>query len=238
MSNCLGTAAVVDMVIRSRKTTRAFRTDEVPNSVVMEILSVASAAPSTFNTQPWQVHALTGEAKSALSEALICAHSGNTQPPYAAMPSPAPPDCAARQDDFGRRYYSVLGIDRTDMAARSRQTARNYVFFDAPVGLIFTINSTLTKHSWLDCGMFLQNFMLAAHARGLATCPQVSFVRYQSVIADQLKLKHDESVVCGMSLGYPVDNATLNLMQMPREPIESFTRWNHEPCAETGEHRS
>ena len=229
MSNCVDMASVVDTVIRSRKTTRAFRTDDVLKSAVMELLDIARAAPSTFNTQPWQVHVLTGKAKSALSEALVRAHSGNTHPPYAAMPSPAPADCAARQDEFGRLYYSVLGIDRSDIAARSRQTARNYVFFDAPVGLIFTIDAALTKHSWLDCGMFLQNLMLAAQARGLATCPQVSFVRYQSVIADQLKFKPSESVVCGMSLGYPDDDAPLNLMRMPREPIEEFTTWHHEP---------
>lgn len=229
MGNSLDRAGVVDAVIRSRKTTRAFRPDEVKKSVVMEMLDIARAAPSTFNTQPWQVHVLTGKAKNALGEALVRAHSGNTHPPYAAMPSPTPADCAARQEEFGRRYYSVLGIDRMDMAARSRQTARNYVFFDAPVGLIFTIHATLTKHSWLDCGMFLQNFMLAAQARGLATCPQVSFVRYQSVIADQLKLKPSESVVCGMSLGYPDDDAPLNRMQMPREPIEGFTSWHNDP---------
>lgn len=224
----LETSAVVDTVIQSRKTTRAFRTDEVPNAVVNDMLAIASSAPSTFNTQPWQVHVLTGKPKNALSEALLHAHLGNTQAPYAAMPNPVPPDCAARQEEFGRRYYSVLGIDRIDMAARSRQTARNYVFFDAPVGLIFTIDSTLTKHSWLDCGIFLQNFMLAAQARGLATCPQVSFVQYQSVIADQLQLKPNLSVVCGLSLGYAYD-APLNRMQMPREPIEKFVTWHCDP---------
>ena len=134
MRDFLETSAVVDTVIQSRKTTRAFRTDEVPNAVVNDMLAIASSAPSTFNTQPWQVHVLTGKPKNALSEALLHAHLGNTQAPYAAMPNPAPPDCAARQEEFGRRYYSVLGIDRIDMAARSRQTARNYVFFDAPVG--------------------------------------------------------------------------------------------------------
>jgi len=86
------------------------------------------------------------------------------------------------------------------MAARSRQTARNYVFFDAPVGLIFTIDTTLTKHSWLGYGIFLQNFMLAAQARGLATCPQVY-----------------------------ADDGPLNRMQMPREPIEKFVTWHCDP---------
>jgi nitroreductase len=80
------------------------------------------------------------------------------------------------------------------MAARSRQTGRNFVFFDAPVGLIFTIDATLTKHSWLDYGLFLQTLMLAAQVRGLATCPQVSFVRFQSIIAEQLGLGAEEVV--------------------------------------------
>ena len=215
----------IDRVIRLRKTTRAFRPDEVSRSQLDEILETARAAPSTFNTQPWRVHVLKGRAKQALSDALVQAHVSNTHPPYAAMPTPPPAACAARQDDFGRRYYALLGIDRTDMAARSRQTARNYVFFDAPVGLIFTIDAALTKHSWLDYGLFLQNFMLAAQARGLATCPQVSFVRYQSVIASHLGFAAEESVVCGMSLGYADDEAALNRMGMPRESVETFAAW-------------
>ena len=216
----------VDALIRSRQTTRAFRPDAVPRAHLVEILETARTAPSTFNTQPWKIHVLTGEAKRLLSEVLVRAHTENACPPYAAIPNPAPEGCAARQDDFGRRYYAVLGIDRTDMAARARQTARNFVFFDAPVGIIFTIDNSLTKHSWLDYGLFLQNLIIAAQARGLATCPQVSFVRYQSVIAAQLGLAANESVVCGMSLGYPDSQAALNNMRMPREPLDGFVKWH------------
>jgi nitroreductase len=218
--------AAIDRVMRSRKTTRAFRPDGVARAHLDEILDLARTAPSTFNTQPWRVHVLTGQAKQALSEALVQAHAANAHPPHAALPNPAPVASAARQDDFGRRYYALLGIDRSDTASRSRQTARNYVFFDAPVGLIFTIDASLTKHSWLDYGMFLQNFMLAAQARGLATCPQVSFVRYQTVIAAQLRLAQEESVVCGMSLGYADHEAALNRMEMPREPVTGFAAWH------------
>ena len=110
-----------------------------------------------------------------------------------------------------------------DMPARSQQTGRNFVFFEAPVGLIFTINATLTKHSWIDYGLFMQNFILAAQARGLATCPQVSFVRYQSSYAEQLGLAAEELVVRGMSLGYADEHAPLNRMGMPRDPVETFT---------------
>jgi nitroreductase len=191
-------AAVVDTVIRTRTTVRAFRPDPVPRAKLKEIIEVARMAPSNFNTQPWRVHVLAGPAKRALSDAISRAHSANTHPPFSPFPQPPPPDCAARLDDFGRRLYAAVGIDRADMAARGRQTGRNFMFFDAPVGFIFTIDSALTKHSWLDFGLFLQNLMLAAHARGLATCPQVSFVRYQSVIAEQLALAPEEAVTCGI----------------------------------------
>lgn len=216
---------MIDTVIRSRRTVRAFRPDPVPRSDLVEILEMARMAPSTFNTQPWRVYPLAGNAKRALSEAILQAHAANTQPPFSPFPEPPVPDCAARQNEFGRWYYSALGIDRADTAARGRQTARNFLFFDAPIGLIFTIHAALTKHSWLDYGLFLQNLMLAAHGRGLATCPQVSFVRYQSIIAEQLGLASEEMVVCGMSLGYPDDQAPVNQLEMPREPLEGFTRW-------------
>jgi nitroreductase len=219
------TAAVIDSVMRSRKTVRAFRPDPVPRAQLMEIIEVARTAPSNYNTQPWRVHVLAGEAKRALSEAISRVHSANTHPAFSPFPQPPPPDCAARLDDFGRRLYAALGIDRADMAARARQTGRNYLFFGAPVGFIFTIDSALTKHSWLDFGLFLQNMILAAHARGLATCPQVSFVRYQSIIAGQLQLAPEETVTCGMSLGYADGQAAVNQLGMPREPVERFTRW-------------
>ena len=144
---------------------------------------------------------------------------------FSPFPQPTPTDHAARVDEFGRRYYSALGIDRSDMTARGRQTGRNYVFFDAPVGLIFTTHAALTRHSWLDCGLFLQSLMLSAHVRGLATCPQVSFVRFQSVIAEQLGLGPDEVVTCGMSCGYEDTQAAVNQLDMPREPLANVSRW-------------
>ncbi len=217
--------ATLDAAVRSRKSIRSFRPEPVPKRLLMDILETARAAPSNFNSQPWRVYVLTGKAKRALGEAIVQAHVGNSVPPFSPFPQPNPPECAARVDDFGRRLYSALGIDRADMAARARNTGRNFVFFDAPVGLIFTIHAALTKHSWLDCGLFLQTLMLAAQVRGLATCPQVSFVRFQSIIAEQLQLSPEELVACGTSCGYADEQAAVNQLDMPREPTETFTRW-------------
>ena len=218
-------AALLDTVIGSRKSVRAFRPDPVPKQHLVEILDAARAAPSNFNSQPWRVYVLTGEAKRALGDTLLQAHVAQTVPLFSPFPQTNPPECAARVDDFGRRLYASVGVDRADMAGRARVSGRNFVFFDAPVGMIFTIEPALTKHSWLDFGLFLQTLMLAARVRGLSTCPQVSFVRFQSIIAEQLKLGPDELVTCGMSCGYADEEAAVNRLNMPREPLDGFTRW-------------
>jgi nitroreductase len=218
-------AALLDTVIGSRKSVRAFRPDPVSKQHLVEILDAARAAPSNFNSQPWRVYVLAAEAKRALGDMLLQAHVAQTVPPFSPFPQTNPPECAARVDDFGRRLYASAGVDRADMAGRARVSGRNFVFFDAPVGMIFTIHAALTKHSWLDFGLFLQTLMLAAQVRGLSTCPQVSFVRFQSIIAEQLKLGPDELVTCGMSCGYADKEAAVNRLNMPREPLDGFTRW-------------
>ncbi len=175
------TAAMFDAVIRSRKSVRAFRPDPVPRSQLVEILNMARAPSSVQLPALARVWLLAGDAKRALDEAILQAHVANTVPLFSPFPQPTPSDCKGRVEDFSQRYYSALGIDRADMV---RSCAPNWsltsLFFDAPVGLIFTIDAALTKHSCLDYGVFLQNLMLAAQVRGLATCPQVSFVRFQS----------------------------------------------------------
>ena len=219
-------SAVVDEVLRSRRTVRAFKTDEVPIETVADLLDVARHAPSTFNTQPWRVHVLFGDVKRALTAALMQAHDAATGSAHAAIPATAPQEVRARQRDFFARYYATIGIDPDDAVARQQQTARNYAFFGAPVGLVFTIDSSLTHHSWLDLGLFVQNVMIAAHARGLATIAQVSFVRYESEIRAVLGLDDGETVACGMSMGAPDQTSDLNRMSMPREPISNFVVWH------------
>ena len=219
-------AAAFDAVALGRRTVRAFHPTPVPKEVLENILSIAARAPSTFNTQPWRVHVLYGHARQSLVKAILDAHAANTEPAFTPFPTPPPADCAARQAEFGRHYYGSLAIDPGDTAARGRQTARNYGFFEAPVGLMFSIDAALSRHSWVDMGLFLQTLMLAAHSRGLATCPQVAFVRYERVISQHLAFEPGEALVCGMSLGYPDWDAGVNRVTMPRATARSFTSWH------------
>jgi nitroreductase len=218
--------ACVDEVLRGRRSVRAFKPDPLPRETVMEILSAASTAPSNSNTQPWQVHVVGGQVKQALGEALVAAFRDNTAPPSPHFPDPLPSEFGNRQSDFARRYYECLGIERDDAGGRALQTQRNFSFFGAPGGLIFTIDSRLTRYSWLDLGLFVQNVMIAAQARGVATCPQVSFVRFHDVVATHLRLPPGQVTACGMSMGWGDARAEVNRMGMPRERVQDFVRFS------------
>lgn len=149
----------VDHAIATRRSLRAFKPDAVPRALVEHILRVASRAPSGTNMQPWRVHACTGETKARLSAAVLAAHDapdGHDQP-YKYYPAEFFEPYLSRRRKVGWDLYGLLGIGRGDKDRMHAQVGRNFVFFDAPVGLIFTIDSRLEIGSWLDHGMFLQN---------------------------------------------------------------------------------
>lgn len=218
-------AATLETIMRSRHAVRAFTQAPVPRAEVEHLLAQAATAPSNSNTQPWRVHVLAGPAKAALSVRLLAAFDSGNAPAPTHFPDPLPPAPAAWQRDFGERYYKALRIDREDMAARSRQSRRNLEFFGAPVGLIFSIDARLQPYSWVDLGMFLQNLLLAAHARGLGACPQVSFARFHHIIAAALDMPEGQRTVCGMSLGHPDPQAEVNRIDFPRAPVSDFARF-------------
>jgi nitroreductase len=131
-----------------------------------------------------------------------------------------------RRRKVGWDLYSLLGIGKADKARMHEQHGRNFHFFDAPVGLIFTIDRVMQQGSWLDYGMFLQNIMVAARARGLDTCPQAAFTQFHRVIREVLGLPEQQMVVCGMALGYADPNAVENTLVTEREPVSAFARFH------------
>ncbi|MGC9185234.1 MAG: nitroreductase, partial [Thiomonas sp.] len=183
--------AAVDAAITSRRSIRRFLPTPVPRQTIEAILQVAARAPSGTNTQPWQVHVLSGAAKARLSARILAAYDDPAQAAqhtedYAYYPSEWRSPYIDRRRKVGWDLYGLLGIAKGDKAAMHAQHGRNYVFFDAPVGLIFTIDRIMAQGSWLDYGMFLQNIMIAARARGLDTCPQAAFNQFHRIIEDEL----------------------------------------------------
>jgi nitroreductase len=215
--------------ITSRRSVRAFLPTPVERATVERILAAAARAPSGTNMQPWRVHVVTGSAKARLSAAVL--HAAATEPDrhrgeYAYYPAVFPEPYLTRRRVVGWGLYGLLGIKKGEHERMRAQHARNFVFFDAPVGMIFTIDRVLERGSWIDFGMFLENIMIAARGFGLHTCPQAAFAPYHQAIRPELGIPEDQVVVCGMSLGYEDTTAPENALRTEREPLERFVEFH------------
>ena len=220
----------VDAAITSRRSIRAYLETPVAREDVEAILEVAARAPSGTNTQPWKVHVLTGAAKARLSDRILAAYADPAQnrehvEEYAYYPREWVSPFVDRRRKVGWDLYALLGLTRDNKAGMAAQHGRNYRFFDAPVGMIFTIDRIMEQGSWLDYGMFMQNIMVAARGRGLDTCPQAAFTQFHRIISDELGLPENEMIVCGMALGFADLDKVENTLVTEREPVSSFARF-------------
>lgn len=220
-----GAQAVAD-AIASRRSVRAFLPTPVDPQVLDRILELSARAPSGSNIQPWHVFVLTGAPLKALGAELVALEQagGAREPEYQYYPRQWREPYLARRRKTGWGLYAALGIGRGENERMAAQHARNLVFFDAPVGLIFTIDRDMELGSWLDYGMFLENIMVAARGFGLDTCPQAAFVPHAGLIRTRLAIPATQMLVCGMSLGYADPDAPENAFTTEREPLSGFVR--------------
>lgn len=218
---------IIDRAIASRRSVRAFLDTPVDPTIIREILQVASRAPSGTNTQPWKVYVLTGDAKQRLSDEIVATFLDPTKAAqhheeYDYYPKEWIEPFIGRRRKVGFDLYALLGLTKDDKDGMKQQHARNYQFFDAPVGLIFTIDRVMGKGSWLDYGMFMENVMISAIGHGLATCAQAAFNQFHQIIERQLNLPANEAIVCGMALGYEDKKAIVNTLKTTRVPVDEF----------------
>jgi nitroreductase len=221
---------LMDEIIVSRRSIRAFLPNAVAHDEIKKILEVSSRAPSGTNTQPWKVYVLTGEKLKQLSAQIVAVHNDvevakTHVEEYNYYPVKWISPYVDRRRKVGWDLYALLGLGRENKSGMHAQHGRNYAFFDAPVGLIFTIDRVMEQGSWLDYGMFLQNIMLAARARGLDTCPQAAFTQYHKIIAEILRFPENEMLICGMSLGYADMEKIENTLTTERENIANFVKF-------------
>jgi len=224
----------VDDAINSRMSTRAFTSQAVPHDLIVELLKLASRAPSGTNTQPWKVYVLQGASRDALVEKVCAAHDAQRADPALAVeyreeydyyPEQWVSPYIDRRRENGWGLYGLLGIGKGDKDKMHAQHQRNFRFFDAPVGLMFTVDRVMGRGSLLDYGMFLQSLMLAARARGLHTCPQAAWNGYAKIILPHIGAGANEMLVCGMALGYADETQIVNTFHTPRVPVAEFTHW-------------
>jgi nitroreductase len=224
----------VERAIESRQSTRQFLPTAVPRATIARLLEVASRAPSGTNTQPWKTYVLQGASRNALVEKVCRAHDALRANPelaadykeeYDYYPEKWVSPYIDRRRENGWSLYGLLGITKGDKDKMHAQHQRNYRFFDAPVGLMFTIDRVMGRGSLMDYGMFLQNIMVAARGHGLHTCPQAAWNGFAKIILPHIGAGADEMLVCGMSLGFADEAALVNTFRTPRVSATEFTTW-------------
>lgn len=225
MPQATGLSAIEAIV--GRKSVRAFLPTLVEDETVRAILSAASRAASGTNIQPWQVHVVTGEAKERLSQAaLAAAEADQISLEYPYLPEAVKEPYLSRRRKVGFELYALYGVERHDMAGRKAAMLRNFTFFGAPVGLFFTMERDHALGAWLDCGLFMQNVMIAARGYGLETCPQQAWCDLGAVVHRELAIPDGHIVLSGMALGHADWSARENTLVTDREPVDQFTTWH------------
>ncbi|MBX2869717.1 MAG: nitroreductase [Acidiferrobacterales bacterium] len=218
-------AKTVSEAVNTRRSLRAFLSSPVPESLIREILVDAARAPSGTNMQPWKVYVLTGDARQRLCDTVSDAFDTewaehDSEVRY--YPEKWFEPYISRRRKVGWDLYRLLGIEKGERDKTRQQHRRNFQFFDAPVGMIFSIDRDLSTGSWLDYGMFLQNIMLLARENGLDSCPQAAWADYHRAIRPVISLPADEVVVCGMAIGYADTRAIENSLITERESLNGF----------------
>ena len=228
------TLNAVDAAIHSRMSIRAFLPKPVPRETLEHLLEIASRAPSGTNTQPWKVYVLQGASRDSLASKVCAAHDAIRATPelaaqykeeYDYYPEKWVSPYIDRRRENGWGLYGLLGIGKGEKDKMHAQHQRNYQFFDAPVGLMFTLDRVMGRGSLVDYGMFMQNIMVAARGQGLHTCPQAAWNGFAKIILPHVGAGNDEMLVCGMSLGFADESALINTFRTPRLSPQAFTTW-------------
>jgi len=219
--------AAIKKAIESRRSVRAFLDRQVPEHLIKECLRLAAWAPSGANMQPWQIDVLMGKTLKELTTKLFQAAINDRpmQPDYDFYPEKWREPYLSRRRKIGWDLYKSVGIERTDKQKMAEQLAKNYLFFGAPVGVMVTIDRDMGQGSWIDIGIFIQTFMLAAQGFGLGTCAQGAFANYPEIVAQTLDLPENRRIICGIAVGYADNDAPVNQFKTEREQLNQFAKF-------------
>ena len=207
-----------------RRSVRAYLSTPVPDVLLRDVLTLARLAPSGANLQPGSFIAVQGHVRQQLCADLVNTWRAGEQEKedYDYFPNPMPMTLRRRQVASAQALYGALGVTREDRAGRDAQFERNFRFFDAPVALVVTMPHDFGSGGYMDLGMTLYGLMLAAQAKGLATCAIGAMACYPSLIRRHLALETSSHIVCGMALGYEDPDAPVNQTQTTRCELDDY----------------
>ncbi len=212
--------STLESLLASRYSCRAYKTEQVPREIIERILNAAQRTASWCNSQPWQVTITSGEATRQFRDVLYpVAAAGTPNSGDFEFPREYRGAYLERRRESGFQLYNTLGIVRGDKAAYAEQALQNFNFFGAPHVAIITSDEALGVYGAVDCGGYVNNFMLAAQALGVATVPQAALAFHSAVVRKHFGIGDDRRVVCGISFGYPDDAHKVNSYRTNRAAL-------------------
>ncbi len=208
---------VLEQVLTTRWSCRGYRPDPVAPAVVERLLEAARRTPSWCNTQPWSVHVLSGQAARDLSARMLASleDAGSDIP----FPEAYTGVHRERRRESGWQLYDAVGIERGDRERSFLEGLRNFELFGAPHVAIISAPKELGTYGAVDCGLYVQTFLLAATALGLGACAQAALAGHSPLLHAELGIAEDRDVVCGISFGHPDPDHPTNTYRTSRAPL-------------------
>lgn len=233
--NQAGHFAVLDQLLDNRFSCRGFQPEQVPRSVIEQVLDIARRTPSWCNTQPWHVLVTEGPATERFRSELSEHAAHDEMKPDFAFPTRYDGVYRQRRRECGVALYDSVGIARGDREASARQAAKNFELFGAPHAAIITTEADLGVYGVLDCGLYVQTFLLAAESLGLGAIPQAALAAHAPFVAEFFGIPANRRIVCGISFGWPDAQHPANRFRTSRILLEDTVTWVSDPAAAQGD---
>lgn len=219
----------LDRILAERWTCRQFLPESVPQNTVDELLRLAQRTPSWANTQPWEVIVTSGAGHDRFRKELLAHVQGDgAVAPDVDFPAGYEGVHRERRRDSGLRLYESIGVVKGDHEGSMRQFLRNFEFFDAPHVAIITTEAGLDTYGAVDCGLYINTFLLAAHSLGLAAAPQAALASYSPFLREYFGIPEGRRVLAGISFGYADVDHPINSFRTTRADLDAAVTWHVE----------
>jgi nitroreductase len=214
-------------ILDERWSCRQFLPDQVPKATIERLLQLSQRTPSWCNTQPWNLIVTEGSATDRFRKSLFeHVTAGGEIAPDFPFPAGYSGDHRQRRKECGLRLYDSVGIVKGDQAGTTRQMLRNFEFFDAPHVAIMTSDEELGTYGAIDCGLYIDTFLLGAHSLGLAATAQAAIASYSPFVRDYFDVPDNRRVVVGISFGFPDLEHPINSFRTSRADLDSVVTWH------------